>query len=205
MQYLSLFFIYRWGYVCDQMRSPGTLLTIGQVVCRNLNSSYPHGLTSIRQRYSVFDSGECAYQIKRIYWFSGAPCTWGGLYFLHNFVGDLQSSTVLKKQSSSLTIMEICDLRSSISCEKIEFFTSSFFNIEWNNIFIYVFKLKLPSSNLAENPQGAPFLSNQVFSIDNLNIRIVTTALYNRKGNYACKFHSWRILLIKPIYSRLTL
>ena len=59
MQYLSFFYIYSWGYVCDQMRSPGTLLTLGEVVCRNLNSSY--SLTYIRQRYSVSDSGECGF------------------------------------------------------------------------------------------------------------------------------------------------
>ena len=47
---------YRWGYVCDQIRSPGTLLTLGEVVCRNLNSSY--SLTYIRRYYSVSDSGE---------------------------------------------------------------------------------------------------------------------------------------------------
>ena len=59
IQYLSYFYFYSWGYVCDQMQSPGTLLTLGEVVCHNLNSSY--SLTYIRRGYSIFDSGECGF------------------------------------------------------------------------------------------------------------------------------------------------
>ena len=36
-------FTYRWGYVCDDIRSPGTYKTLAQVACRSLDENYVDG------------------------------------------------------------------------------------------------------------------------------------------------------------------
>ena len=48
-------FCFSWGYVCDQTQLPGTLLTLGEVACHNINASY--SLQAIRRYYSKPTNG----------------------------------------------------------------------------------------------------------------------------------------------------
>ena len=68
----------------------------------------------------------------------------------------------LKMHSSSLTNVAMFYLHSS-TWKKIEFFHIFNLQCRLEQIFIFIFKLKLTSSNLPENPQGAPIIKQLIF------------------------------------------